>query len=171
MGKIQNIPQITDDPQLNIRRSDIEQRAEWFYFQNDEAAKRGLDWEEWCRPAIRRVGHLRGEESLNAAVTDRSDLQQVLAMFRNNVLGTRTFEKEYVKDTPDEIIIDHHYCPLVAGWQKCTDDEELIAKCCDIAMEGDRGIFDLVEGADFFLDSTIAEGAPVCRLRLKKREK
>ena len=83
MGKIQNIAKITDDPQLNIRRSDIEQRAEWFFFMNDEAEKRGIDWAEYCRPAIRRVGHLRGEESLCAAVQDRSDLQQILNMFRN----------------------------------------------------------------------------------------
>lgn len=34
-----------------------------------------------------------------------------------------------------------HHCPLVAGWQRVTDDEELIERYCDIAMEGDRGIF------------------------------
>ena len=42
MGKIQNIAKITDDPQLNIRRSDIEQRAEWFFFMNDEADPDGF---------------------------------------------------------------------------------------------------------------------------------
>lgn len=170
MGKIKNIPKITDDPQVNVRRSDIEQRAEWFYFMNDEAAKRGIDWEEYARPAIFRVGCFRGEESM-ANFKDRGDLQELLAMFRDNKLGTRTFEKEYVKDTPEEIIIDHHYCPLVAAWQKVTDDEDLILKCCDVAMDGDRGIFSLVEDAEFFLDSTIADGSDVCRLRLRKKSK
>ena len=159
MSKIKNTPTITDDPIINLRRSDIEQRAEWFYFMNDEAGKRGIDWEEYCRPAIHRVGCFRGAESFEGI--DRSDLIAVANVFKNNTVGSRTFEKEYVKLSEDEVIIDHHYCPLLAAWQKLTDDEELIAKCCDIAMEGDRGIFSLVEGATFHLDSTLAEGAPV----------
>ena len=169
MSKIKNTPTITDDPIINLRRSDIEQRAEWFYFMNDEAGKRGIDWEEYCRPAIHRVGCFRGAESFEGI--DRSDLIAVANVFKNNTVGSRTFEKEYVKISEDEVIIDHHYCPLLAAWQKLTDDEELIAKCCDIAMEGDRGIFSLVEGATFHLDSTLAEGAPVCRLRLVKDKK
>lgn len=168
MAKIQNTPKITDDPILNLRRSDIEQRAEWFYFMNDEAQKRGIDWAEYCRPAIFRVGCFRGAESFEGV--DKSDLVAIANVFRNNTVGARTFEKEFVKVTPEEVIIDHHYCPLLAAWQKLTDDPELLCLSCDIAMEGDRGIFSLVEGATFHLDSTLAEGAPVCRLRLTKNK-
>lgn len=169
MGKIKNIPSITDDPQVNVRRSDINQRAEWFYFMNQEAAKRGIDWEEYARPAIRQVGCYRGEQTVSQ-FKDRGSLRELLASHRDNELGTKTFEKEYIKDTDDEIIMHFHYCPLVAAWQKLTDDEELIAKCCDVAMEGDRGIFSLVEDSAFFLEGTIAEGKDYCRLRLVKQK-
>lgn len=42
--------------------------------------------------------------------------------------------------TDSQMDITFHYCPLVAAWRKLTEDEELIAEMCEIAMDGDRGI-------------------------------
>ncbi|WRS28068.1 L-2-amino-thiazoline-4-carboxylic acid hydrolase [Oscillospiraceae bacterium MB08-C2-2] len=163
---ISNKPAITDDTMTNMLRSQIEQRAEWFFLMNDEAAKRGHDWEEYCRPAIFRCGCFRGDEMLQS-FADKGDLVELGEYFKNNP-NTKVFEKEYITITPEKLEMHFHYCPLVAGWQKMTDDEELIAKCCDVAMDGDRGIFSRIPDCAFTLDGTLAEGQPVCKLILEK---
>ena len=167
---IVNKPTVVDNPLVNAVRSQAEQRAEWFYLMNNEAEKKGhKDWEEWCRPAIFRCGCFRGDEMLES-FKDKGDLLELAENYKNSPTD-KVFEKEYVKCTEDELIMHFHYCPLLAGWQKMTDDEELIAKCCDIAMEGDRGIFSRIPDAEFILDGTLAEGKPYCRLIIRKTNK
>ena len=67
----------------------------------------------------------------------------------------------------DRLSIDFHYCPLVKAWQKqgCTDEE--IARLCDIAMCGDRGIASAY-GARLELPKTISRGDDICEIRFKK---
>ncbi|NLC85032.1 MAG: L-2-amino-thiazoline-4-carboxylic acid hydrolase [Ruminococcaceae bacterium] len=165
---IQNEPKIKDDKVTNCLRSAIEQRAEWFYLMNDEAAKLGHDWEEYCRPAIFRCGCFRGDEMLEN-FEDKSDLKELAEYFMNHP-NAKVFEKEIIESTDDVLIQHFFHCPLVAGWQKMTDDEELIAKMCDVAMDGDRGMFSRIPGVDFILEGTVAEGKPYCRLILKKNK-
>ena len=165
---IKNVPVTTNDPVVNLDRNDIEQRGEWFYFIVEEAKKNNVDWEAITRPAVRKVGQVRGARQF--ANVDTDDFHAVAETFTSNLPRMTSFEKELVKCTDDEIIIDHHYCPLLAAWQKQTDDQEVLCKYCDIAMEGDRGIFENIKGATFHLDSTLAEGDPVCRLRITKNK-
>ena len=40
----------------------------------------------------------------------------------------------------DNLKVDFHYCALVSAWKKLGVDDAKIAKFCDIAMDGDRGI-------------------------------
>ena len=77
------------------------------------------------------------------------------------------FEMKILKSTDNELFIDFGFCPLVAAWQKlgCSDDE--IARLCDIAMEGDRGIAESF-GGQLELGDTIANGHACCPLRFKK---
>ena len=49
-----------------------------------------------------------------------------------------------------------------------SDDE--IALLCDIAMDGDRGICEVL-GLDFKLGKTIAKGDPICEIRIKQPNK
>ena len=63
-----------------------------------------------------------------------------------------------------------HYCPLANAWRKLTDDDEHMAKLCDIAMDGDRGMFTNLDHIKFTLDGTIAEGKPYCRILLTKEK-
>lgn len=163
---ISNTPTILDDEMTNNLRSAIEQRAEWFFLMNEEAAKLGHDWEEYCRPAIYRCGCFRGEEMMKK-LKDRTDLVELGEYFKNNA-NAKVFEKEIVKSTEDELIQHFHYCPLVGGWQKLTDDEALISKMCDVAMDGDRGIFSRIPGVEFILEGSVADGEPYCRLILRK---
>lgn len=73
----------------------------------------------------------------------------------------------YLESTDDKLIVDFGYCPLVAAWQKlgCSDDE--IARLCDIAMEGDRGIGERF-GGRLELGGTIADGSGTCQVRFLK---
>jgi len=165
---ITNTPKITGKREINIMRSLIEQRGQWFYLMNDEAKKLGYDWEKYSRPAIFRCGCFRGDEMLKG-FKDKGDIVELAEWFKNHP-NTEVFEKEYVTVTPELLEMDFHYCPLVAAWQKMTDDEELIDKYCDIAMDGDRGIFSRIPDCEFILESTIAKGDPVCKLILKKKK-
>jgi hypothetical protein len=77
------------------------------------------------------------------------------------------FEMKILESTDDKLSVDFHYCPLVAAWQKlgCTDEE--IARLCDIAMEGDRGIAERF-GGRLELGDTIANGHSTCQVKFLK---
>ncbi len=46
---------------LEVRKA-IEHRATWMYLLLKEARKRGLDWDDFARPAIRATGCLSGQK-------------------------------------------------------------------------------------------------------------
>jgi len=163
---IVNKPKITDMKEINAVRGQMEHRAQWFYLMNDEAKKLGYDWEKFSRSAIHRCGCFRGAEMF-AALKDKGDLVELAEYFKGQP-GTYIFEKEYVSTTPELFETHFHYCPLVAGWQKLTDDEEHIGLCCDVVMEGDKGMFSHVTGSEFIIDGTIAKGDSVCKMIIRK---
>ena len=77
------------------------------------------------------------------------------------------FEMKILKTTDNELSIDFGFCPLVAAWQKLDCSDQEIARLCDIAMEGDRGIAESF-GGRLELGETIANGHARCQLRFKK---
>ena len=121
-----------------------------------EAKKRGLD-SEFAHEAIKKCGCLPVGEN---KYTKTSDL--------------KAFEKEFVSDnvrnifqmdtecTDDKLEITFHHCPLVAAWRKLTDDEELIAEMCEIAMDGDRGICSQFQDC-FILEKPLQKVIPFAR--------
>lgn len=165
---IDNEAKITQDPVVNAVRAQAETRAQWLYLMLEEGEKAGLDFEQTARDGIYRCGCIRGEEMFSQ-FEDRTDLEALSEYYKQQI-GFKVFEKDFVKETADELQMEFHHCPLLAGWQKLTDDEEKLAKLCDIAMDGDRGFFSDLPGVDFILDGTLAEGKPVCRLILKKQK-
>lgn len=155
---IKNEASIKDEHIRDVRAA-IEHRATWFYCLLDEARKKGLDWDDFARKAIFRVGCFHGERNF----TETSDLKEFPRQFPSE-LGKKVFEMEIVESTPDRYVVEFHYCPLVHAWQKLTDSEEEIALLCDIAMEGDRGIASTFPAFKFDIEEKIAEGGDVCRL-------
>lgn len=143
-------------------RDAIEHRATWFYYLFMEARKKGLD-SEFAHQAIWNCGSFHGENKY----TQTSDL--------------KVFEKEFISDnvrnifqmdtecTDKEFNITFHYCPLVSAWRKLTDDEELIAELCEIAMDGDRGICSQFKDFEFHLGKTIAKGDDICEVAFTKK--
>jgi len=144
-------------------RAAFEHRATWFYLLIEEARKKGLD-ENFGREAIHACGCFHGENKF----TKTDDLEAFVKEFANeNVVNI--FEMEILESTADTLSIDFHYCPLVAAWQKLTNDESKIDRLCDIAMDGDRGIAAVFPEFEFELGKTIAKGDDVCQIRFKKK--
>jgi hypothetical protein len=77
------------------------------------------------------------------------------------------FEVKILDCTDDRLDIDFHYCPLVAAWQSQGAGDEQIARLCDIAMQGDRGIAKSF-GCTLEPGETIANGHDKCEIRFKR---
>lgn len=157
-----------DEPVINGIRNAIEHRATWFYLLLDEARKNGADVEEIGRNAISRCGRFHGIEKMMKNCKDPKDLKEFIKVFADEN-GQKVFEMEVVENTKDKLYLDFHYCPLVAAWQKLGVSEEEIRILCDIAMDGDRGIISQFDGYTFSLDGAIANGDPVCKIRINQK--
>lgn len=162
-----NSPKI-DESHINGLRSAIEHRATWFYLLLEEAKKSNVDAEKMGRNAIYRCGCFHGDEKMKKNCHDPEDLREFIKVFAD-ANGQKVFEMEIVENTEDKMYLDFHYCPLVAAWRKLGISEEEIPLLCDIAMDGDRGIVSRFEGYEFRLESAIAKGDPVCKIRVEKK--
>lgn len=164
MSKITNIP-IRDNVILKAVRGLLEHRATWLYLLLKEAENKGITWEDIGYPAIKACGKMHGKDLVELAGTNSlTGLKKKLFTLPAQLV----FEMKILEKTESSLFIDFHYCPLVAAWQKldCTDEE--IARLCDIAMEGDRGIAESF-GATMELGETIAKGHDTCQIRFRKQ--
>ncbi len=145
-------------------RGTLEHRATWLYLLLKEAEKKGVKWEDIGYPATHACGNMQGKDFSEQAKTKSfKGLKKVLFTLPAQMV----FDMKILECTDDTLSIDFEYCPLVAAWQKlgCTDEE--IARLCDIAMEGDRGIAESF-GGKMELGETIATGYKRCQIRFKK---
>ena len=159
---IKNVHCINEKHTEDLRQA-FEHRATWFYFLIEEAEKRGIDI-QFAKDAIYKCGCFHGENKFPK--TD--DIKEFAAAFATEQLK-KAFEMD-VKTTDEELNIEFHYCPLVAAWKKLTNDETKISKLCDIAMDGDRGIVSKYDKFTFELGDTIASGANICQVLIKKNK-
>lgn len=142
----------------------MEHRAVWLYLLLDEAEKRGISTEEFAKSAIMRCGCFQGGQ-LKAKTGSKS-----LKGLKKNLFtlpARLVFEMKILSCSDDRLDINFHYCPLVAAWQAQGATDERIAKLCDIAMEGDRGIAKSF-GCELQLGDTIAKGCGKCEIRFKR---
>lgn len=146
---------------INDLRSAIEHRATWFYLLVEEATKKGLDI-DFASDAIFNCGAFHGEN----LYPKTDSIKEFADAFANKNVKD-IFEMD-VNTTDEELNIEFHYCPLVNAWRKLTDDEEKIAKLCDLAMDGDRGIISKYDNFEFSLGDTIAKGDKTCQVCIKK---
>lgn len=163
MSKIVNEPRIKN-PLITAIRELLEHRALWLYLLCDEAGKKGLSWEEFAPDAIKRCGLYQGGNLVKKGGT-RSLKGLKKTLFTKPAQWV--FEMKIAECTDDRFAIDFHYCPLVKAWQKqgCTDEE--MARLCDIAMCGDRGIAESY-GCIMDLPKAIARGDDVCQVRFRR---
>lgn len=148
-------------------RKAIEHRATWMYLLLKEAGQRGLDWDDFARPAIWSTGCLGGQKR-REKMGDPDSLAEFASVFAGET-SRAVFEMEVVAQDKERYHLDFHYCPLVSAWKKLGASEQEIQHLCDIAMEGDRGTADQFPAFEFNLGKTIAEGEPVCQIRFDKK--
>ena len=165
MSKIVNESQ-EKRPEILGERGMFEHRALWLYFLLQEAKKQGyVDWED-LRKAILNCGEYQGGNLRNACGDSNSCKTFKQVWLPDACLSL--FDMEVVGCDDDHLNLDYHYCPLVKAWQKLGCTEEEIARLCDIAMDGDRGIASAM-GYHFDLKTCIAKGDSVCSVRFTRK--
>ena len=155
------------NPLIVAIREQLEHRALWMYLLCDEAGKKGLDSESYAPDAIRRCGLYQG-----AGLRKKAGGGDSLKGLKRTLFSKPAqwvFEMDVKRVSDDHLDIDFHYCPLVKAWQKqgCTDEE--IARLCDHAMCGDRGIAKSF-GCTLELPATIAKGDDTCQIRFVRKQ-
>ena len=114
MSKIHNEPRITN-PLVSAVRAQLEQRAAWLYLLCDEAAKKGLNKDEFAFDAIKRCGLGQGKELVKKGkTTSLKGLRKTLF----HKPAQWMFEMKIQNCSDDQLEIHFHYCPLVKAWQK-----------------------------------------------------
>ncbi len=149
-------------------RKAIEHRATWMYLLLQEARKRGLDWDDFARPAIRATGCFYGQKR-REKMENPGSMEEFATVFGGGT-SRMVFEMEVLAADEERYHLDFHYCPLVSAWEKLGASPEEIEQLCDIAMEGDRGTADEFPAFEFSLGKTIAQGHEVCQIRFDKRQ-
>ncbi|MEZ4550051.1 MAG: L-2-amino-thiazoline-4-carboxylic acid hydrolase [Desulfobacterales bacterium] len=84
----------------------LEHRAIWLYLQ-DEAAKKGLAWEEFAPDAIKRCGLFQGDYLVAKGGT--KSLRGLKTLFTK--LAQWCLKMKIQECTDDRFSIDFHYCP------------------------------------------------------------
>jgi hypothetical protein len=163
MSNIKNYPKHSNKI-IKAVRGTLEHRATWLYLLLDEAEKHGISSEDFAKAAIMRCGCFQGDQLIAEAGT-RSLKGLKKKLF--NLPARMVFEMKILACTDDQLDIDFHYCPLVAAWQSHGVADEQIAKLCDIAMQGDRGIAKSF-GCELELGETIAKGYSKCEIKFKR---
>ncbi|NQS92586.1 MAG: L-2-amino-thiazoline-4-carboxylic acid hydrolase [Chloroflexi bacterium] len=166
MEKISSQAEHDEQIVLEVRKA-IEHRATWMYLLLKEARERGLDWDDFARPAIHATGCLGGQKKLEKML-DTSSLVEFETVFAGGT-SRKVFEMEVVAADEKSYHLDFHYCPLVSAWEKLGASPEEIEHLCDIAMDGDRGMAEQFPAFEFSLGQTIAQGHPACQIRFDKK--
>ena len=150
---------------IEVNRAQIEHRATWMGLIYDEMVKAGVDAEAIIRRAIKRCGRIHGE-NIKKRCADPENLEVFRSAFLTDLV-TNTFDVNPINSGKDSLSINFNYCALVQAWKKLGFDDKTCAVLCDMAMEGDRSIAEVM-GYQFELGQTIAQGCPDCKLRFSK---
>lgn len=167
MSKINQEAHPTDELG-EVNRAQIEHRATWLGLIYDEMVKAGIDAEPIIRRAIKRCGRIHGENLKNKC-EDPHNCSDFKKVFLPDI-GIKTFDMHSIGAAQDNLKVDFHYCALVKAWQKLGFDDETCALLCDMAMDGDRGIAEVME-LKLDITATIAQGHPVCTLHFRRDDR
>jgi len=148
-----------------VNRAQIEHRAMWMGLIYDEMVRAGIDAETIIRRAIKHCGRIHGEQ-IKKRCADPKNIEDFKKAFLSDV-GKKTFNMNLVEGDEASLSIDFHYCALVSAWKKLGFDGKTCELLCDMAMEGDRSIAEVME-LRFDLGKTIAQGCPICELHFRK---
>lgn len=164
MSKITNEAKIKNPIIVKVREQ-LEHRAMWLALLSKEAEAKCIDISEFGRDAIFQCGCLQGKN-----LSGGSKSFKILKKNLFSKPAQWVFEMKIKECTDDKLSIDFHYCPLVKAWQKMGLSDDEIARLCDTAMCGDRGIASQF-GGKLNQEQVIAKGDPICKIRFVKEDK
>jgi len=165
MSKIKNTANPVDEI-VQVNRAQIEHRATWMGLIYDEMVKAGVDAEAIVRKAIKRCGVIHGE-NIKKRCADPNNCADFKTAFLSDLV-INTFDMRSIKADNDSLSVEFNYCALITAWQKLGFDDKTCDLLCDMAMEGDRGIAEVM-GLELDLSETIAKGdCPCCKLLFHK---
>ena len=143
-------------------RGAYENRGNWYYHLVKEGLEQGLPI-DFVRDAMREAGYFQYETRFKG-MTQIDEFVKEFMTF-----GVEKVNEGFIVDQDENHVrIELGYCPLVAAWQKLTDDEEYLAQICDCCMDMDRGIAERL-GWTMDLEHTIASGCGKCTMCFKKK--
>jgi hypothetical protein len=164
MSKIKNVAGKVDEVG-EVNRAQIEHRATWMGLIYDEMVKAGIDAEPIIRRAIKRCGKMHGE-NIKKRCADPKNCSDFRKAFLTDLV-VKTFDMRPIDANKDSLTVDFHYCALLSAWKKLGFDDKTCELLCDMAMDGDRGIAEVM-GLKFDLNATIAKGCADCKLHFHK---
>jgi hypothetical protein len=150
---------------VEVNRTQIEHRATWMGLIYDEMVKAGIDAEPIVRRAIKRCGRIHGE-NIKKHCADPGNCGDFRNAFLSDLVE-KTFDMRPIVADRNSLAVDFHCCALVNAWQKLGFDDKTCELLCDMAMDGDRGIAEVM-GLTLELNETIAKGCADCRLRFRR---
>ena len=163
MSNIKNVANPVDEL-TDVNRAQIEHRATWMGLIYDEMVKAGVDAEGIIRKAIFRCGKFHGE-NIKKRCADPNNCEEFTKAFLSDVTR-KTFDMRPIEADKTSLRVDFHYCALLTAWKKLGFDDKTCELLCDMAMDGDRGIAEVM-GLKFELGKTIAQGCPDCKLHFQ----
>jgi hypothetical protein len=165
MSQIKNVMNKSTET-VEVNRAQIEHRATWMGLIYDEMVKAGVDAEPIVRRAIKRCGRIHGE-NIKKRCADPGNCGDFRQAFLSDLVE-KTFDMRPIVADHDTLSVDFHCCALVNAWQKLGFDDKTCELLCDMAMDGDRGIAEVM-GLTLELNETIAKGCVDCTLRFRKK--
>lgn len=167
MSKIKN-EWPTDMPEALLYRRTLASSAQKSALNAEEFEKRGIPYEDVYRTTSRQLA-TKNAENFRSHMTDPNDLRQWGNAMTAAKLGVEAFGMEVLENTEECFAMDMHYCPHLQGWLNMGCSDEMCAKLCDMAMEGD---FAMAHAMGYELENPLrlANGDSVCRViyRCKK---
>jgi hypothetical protein len=164
MAQIKNVMNKATET-VEVNRAQIEHRATWMGLIYDEMVKAGIDAEPIVRRAIKRCGRIHGE-NIKKRCADPGNCGDFRNAFLSDLVE-KTFDMRPIIADRNSLSVDFHCCALVSAWQKLGFDDKTCELLCDMAMDGDRGIAEVM-GLTLELNETIAKGCTDCKLRFRK---
>lgn len=156
---------INQDAETEKIRASMEQRAALIYYFVKTAKDMNMDYITLGRKAMFQNGVYKCKNTF----TPTKDVEEFTKDYMK-ADTLRAFDGECTVCDSGCLIEESTYCPLVAAWQKLTDDEKFIEELCDIAMYGDRGILSCYPDFAFTLQETLFDNGRKCCVKVERRK-
>lgn len=128
--------------------------------------ERGIPYEEVYRESSRKLA-AENAKTFGGRMENKEDLSEWGKQMTPE-LGREAFGMEVLECNKDCFAMDMHFCPHLKGWEQLGLSDEMCAKLCDLAMEGD---FAMAREMGYELENPLrlANGDPVCRVIYRRK--